>query len=62
MILYKKMRHATMVSPTTYDQILRVIQKFEILRRDLHSFDEDLRMQKMIADMKRKLARAAVCE
>jgi hypothetical protein len=51
-----------MVSQATYDQILRVIQKFEILRRDLHSFDEDLRMQKLIADMKRKLARAAACE
>ncbi len=47
-----------MVSKNTYDHILRVIQQFEILRRDAKDFDEGVRLQEMIADMKRKLALA----
>ncbi len=47
-----------MVSKNTYDHILRVIQQFEILRRDAVDFDGGVRLQEMIDDMKRKLADA----
>ncbi len=47
-----------MVSTKTYDHILRVIQQFEILRRDAQDFDEGVKLQEMILDMKRKLADA----
>ncbi|OLS13804.1 MAG: hypothetical protein RBG13Loki_2565 [Promethearchaeota archaeon CR_4] len=47
-----------MVSPTTYDQILRVIQQFEILRRDASDFNEGARLKTLVADMKRKLKHA----
>jgi hypothetical protein len=45
-----------MVSSITYDHILRVIQQFEILRRDAKDFAECIRLRELIADMKRKLA------
>ncbi len=47
-----------MVTNTTTENILRVIQQFEILRRDASDFDEGVRLQEMILDMKRKLAAA----
>jgi hypothetical protein len=49
-----------MDSLATHDHILRVIQKLEILRRDLPCHDDVLRMKKMIAEMKQKLALAKI--
>ncbi len=47
-----------MLSNRTHDQILRVIQQFEILRRETKDFDEGVRLQEMINEMKQKLADA----
>ena len=45
-----------------YDHFVRVIQKLEIIRRDEENFNEAKRLQKLIFEMKQKLARAMELE
>ncbi len=46
----------------SYDNIVRVIQRLEIIRRDEEDFHEAKRLQKLISDMKKKLACAVGLE
>ncbi len=47
-----------MVTKAIADNIIRVIQQFEILRRDSSGLNEGIRLLEIINEMKQKLAAA----